>query len=191
MMRKVSASCFVFIIVMSVSLWILTGKWMSDGKLPKANGKNKFAVILGAKVNGETPSLSLQFRLDAALKYAKEYPNIKLILSGGQGPGENITEAEAMKRYLIENGISEDRLLLEEHSTSTYENILFSKKLLPASINTITIITSDFHLSRARILASTLGLQSDAISAKTPRAVEFKLTTRERLALLKTSVFGK
>ncbi|MEK3888565.1 YdcF family protein [Bacillus sp. FSL K6-3431] len=190
-MRKVSASCFVFIIVMSVSLWILTGKWMSDGKLPKANGKNKFAVILGAKVNGETPSLSLQFRLDAALKYAKEYPNIKLILSGGQGPGENITEAEAMKRYLIENGISEDRLLLEEHSTSTYENILFSKKLLPASINTITIITSDFHLSRARILASTLGLQSDAISAKTPRAVEFKLTTRERLALLKTSVFGK
>ncbi len=85
---------------------------------------NDYAVILGAKVNGEIPSLSLQFRLDAALEYAIQYPHVYLILSGGQGPGEHISESEAMKRFLVKNGIQEERLLIEDLSTSTYENLL-------------------------------------------------------------------
>ncbi|MCM3112109.1 YdcF family protein [Lederbergia lenta] len=191
MIKKIISLSFLFILSLSIFLWMLTGKWMNEGKKPKANGKNEYAVILGAKVNGDVPSLSLQFRLDAALKYANTYPHVKLILSGGQGPGENITEAKAMKKFLVEKGISDDRLILEEKSTSTYENILFSKELLPTSVQSITIITSDFHLARAKKLADTLKLQSDVVSAKTPNVVEFKLTTRERLALLKTSIFGK
>ncbi|MCR2821305.1 YdcF family protein [Lederbergia panacisoli] len=177
--------------ILCISMWIETGNWMIAGRLPEANGKNEYAVILGAKVNGENPSLSLRYRLEAALDYAKKHPNIKLILSGGQGPDEDITEAEAMRRYLAENGIDEDRLILETASTSTYENIQFSKKLLPASIHSVTIITSDYHLARAREIARKLDLESDAVAAKTPKVVEWKLTTRERLALLKTSVFGK
>ena len=101
---------------------------MADGQKPLANGTNEYAIILGAKVNGEVPSLSLRYRLDAALRYADEYPHVKFILSGGQGPGEHITEAEAMKRFLLDHGIKEERLLLEQQSTSTYENILFSKR---------------------------------------------------------------
>ena len=164
---------------------------MADGQKPLANGTNEYAIILGAKVNGEIPSLSLRYRLDAALKYADEYPHVKFILSGGQGPGELITEAEAMKRFLLDHGIKEERLLLEQQSTSTYENILFSKRIMPASINEATIITSDYHLARARKLAKTLGLQTDAVSAETPKIVELKLTTRERLALLKDRYFRK
>ncbi|MBS4195931.1 YdcF family protein [Bacillus sp. FJAT-49870] len=172
-------------------MWIKTGNWMYAGKLPAANGENEYAIILGAKVNGEIPSLSLRYRLEAALDYAKKHPEVKFILSGGQGPDEDITEAEAMKRYLMENGIEEDRLILETASTSTYENIQFSRKLLPASVNSVTIVTSDYHLARAREIARQLDLESDAVAAKTPKVVEWKLTTRERLALLKTSVFGR
>lgn len=181
----------IFIIILSISLWNLTNKWIADGQKPAATGVNEYAIILGAKVNGENPSLSLLYRLEAALAYANDHPHVKLILSGGQGPGELITEAEAMKRFFLDNGIEADRLLLEQESTSTYENILFSKEMLPQSIDTLTVITSDYHLARARKLAETLGLQTDAVSAKTPQVVKLKLTTRERAALLKTAVFGK
>lgn len=172
-------------------LWILTGKWIADGKKPEADGTYDYALVLGAKVNGEIPSLSLQYRLEAALRYAKQHPNVKLVLSGGQGPDELISEAEAMKRYLVAHGISEGRLILEKNSSSTYENISFSKKLLPNSVSGITIITSDYHLARARKIASRLGLETDAVAAETPAIVRLKLTSRERFALIKTSFLQK
>ena len=126
---------------------------MADGQKPKANGTNEYAIILGAKVNGDTPSLSLRYRLDAALGYANDHRHVKFVLSGGQGPDEDITEAEAMKRFFVEKGIHEDRLILETESTTTYENLLFSKKLLPTSVQSVTIITSDYHIARTRKLA--------------------------------------
>lgn len=191
MIKKTIIFFLIFMIVLSISLWILTSKWIADGQKPAANGLNEYAIILGAKVNGTIPSLSLLYRLEAALTYANDHPHVKLILSGGQGPDEHITEAEAMKRFLLDKGITADRLLLEQKSTSTYENILFSKEMLPHSINKVTIITSDYHLARARGIADDFGLQSDAVLAKTPQIVKFKLTTRERAALLKTAIFGK
>ncbi len=163
---------------------------MAEGQSPVANGENDYAIILGAKVNGETPSLALRYRLEAALEYAREYPHVKLILSGGQGDDEYISEAEAMRRYLVENGIDEERLLLESASTSTYENILLSKELLPPSIRKATIITSDFHLARAKSIASDLDLQTDVVAANTPKIVELKMRLRERLALLKNFLIG-
>lgn len=175
----------------AIGLWALTGKWMEEGMEPEADGSNEYAIVLGAKVNGEVPSLALHYRIDAALDYAKKYPHVKFILSGGQGPDEMMTEAEAMRRYLVENGIDEERLLLEENSTSTQENLAFSKKLIPDSIKSVTIVTSDYHLARARKLAEKVGFDStDVIVANTPKVVEVKLKTRERLALLKTYLFG-
>jgi len=116
----------LIIIVMApvIFLWILTGKWIANGQKPIADGKNDYAIILGAKVNGEIPSLSLRYRLDAALEYANQYSHVLLVLSGGQGVAEYISEGEAMKKYLMKNGIDEDRLLVESASTSTYENVL-------------------------------------------------------------------
>ena len=190
-LKITSLSISLLLIVCLIILWILTGRLIVKGLLPEAEGKYEYSIILGAKVNGEIPSLSLQYRLDAALTYANKYPQVYLVLSGGQGPDEDISEAEAMKRFLVKNGIKEERLILESSSTSTYENILFSKKLLPDTIQTVTIITSDYHLARTRKIAKTLGLETDAIAAKTPKIVELKLRTRERVALLKTYIFGK
>ena len=82
---KAILTASVIVIFIVVFLWILTGQWMTDGVEPKANGSKDYAIILGAKVNGETPSLSLQYRLDAALDYAIQFPHVYLILSGGQG----------------------------------------------------------------------------------------------------------
>lgn len=178
-------------ILCSIIIWILTGKWILEGQQSKANGNYKYAIVLGAKVYGESPSRSLQYRLDSALQYALKHPHIKLILSGGQGPGEDITEAEAMKRFLLKNGIEEQRLLLESASTTTYENIDFSVKLMPGSIKEVTIITSNYHVARARKIAEILGYQTDAVIAKTPQVVEERLRNRERLALLKTVLLRK
>lgn len=181
----------IIAMVLVILLWILTGKWIANGQKPIADGKNDYAIILGAKVNGEIPSLSLRYRLDAALDYANDYPHVQLVLSGGQGPGEHISEAEAMRRYLMENGIDEDRLLLESTSTSTYENILYSQEMLPSSVRSVTIITSDYHLERSKRIAQNLNLQADVVAAKTPEVVEQKLRFRERIALIKTAIIGK
>lgn len=181
----------IIAMVLVILLWILTGKWIANGQKPIADGKNDYAIILGAKVNGENPSLSLRYRLDAALDYANDYPHVQLVLSGGQGPGEHISEAEAMRRYLMENGIDEDRLLLESTSTSTYENILYSQEMLPSSVRSVTIITSDYHLVRSKRIAQNLNLQADVVAAKTPEVVEQKLRFRERIALIKTAIIGK
>lgn len=188
---KVTLITSILVIFIVIFLWILTGSWIEDGLEPIADGSNDYAVILGAKVNGEIPSLSLQFRLDAALEYAIQYPHVYLILSGGQGPGEHISESEAMKRFLVKNGIQEERLLIEDLSTSTYENLLYSTELLPGSEDEITIITSDYHLARAKNIAQSLGFQTDVVVAKTPKVVELKLKTRERLALIKTVIVGR
>lgn len=190
-MRWIVLIQLVVIVSSGIGIWLLTSKWLEDGLDPKADGTNEYAIVLGAKVKkGNIPSLSLQYRLDAALAYAKEYTHVKLVLSGGQGHDEDIEEAVVMRDFLLENGIDESRLILENKSTSTYENLLFSQELLPSNIDSVTLITSDYHLQRAKILASKLGWESDVVAAKTPKVVELKVRTRERAALLKAYILG-
>lgn len=181
----------LIVIILASVIWMMSGKWISEGQKPTADGSNRYAIILGAKVNGEVPSLSLRYRLETALAYAEKYPDVMLILSGGQGPDEDISEAEAMRRYLTDHGVDEERLLMEAESTSTYENIRNAKKLMPEGVNEITIITSDYHLARARFIAKKLDLQSDALPAKTPSSVKAQQHIRERLAIIKTKLVGK
>jgi uncharacterized SAM-binding protein YcdF (DUF218 family) len=189
--REVAVACAIAITVSGIFLWWLTGKWIHEGVEPTADGTNDYAIVLGAKVKRDALSLSLQYRLEAALQYANEHPHVTMILAGGQGPDEPMSEAEAMRQFLTGNGIAEERLILEAASTSTYENILFSKKLLPSEIQSVTIITSDYHLARARKIAASLNLESDAVSAETPKRVAAKLVVRERIALVKTYIVGK
>ncbi|WP_107841542.1 YdcF family protein [Metasolibacillus meyeri] len=172
--------------------YYLLGAEINKGASSTADGTNDYLIILGAQVRhtGE-PSLSLQARLETATAYLHDYPHVKVIVSGGQGRDEPATEASVMADYLIEKGIAAERILLEEASTSTYENLLFSKELLPADIATITIASNDYHLQRAKFLAEVVGLEADVLAAGTPTSVEAKSRMRERLALLKTYVFGK
>lgn len=180
------------ILIIGFTLYFWTGSLLEQGSEPKADGANAYAIILGAKVKANgVPSLSLQYRLDTALDYLQQYPHVQVIVSGGQGVDEPMSEAELMYTYLVEAGIDEERLIRENTSTSTYENLLFSKKLLPKGTNAVTIISSDFHLARAQYLAGKIELEVDVVAAKTPKVVEGKLRFRERLALLKTIIVGQ
>ncbi|WP_246258456.1 YdcF family protein [Kroppenstedtia pulmonis] len=184
--KKIAFFIFMTAVILFVILWFLTGKWIRDGELPKADGSAKYAIVFGAKVNGDVPSLSLLYRMEAALEYARRYPDVTLIASGGKGEDEWISEAETIYHYLIKNGISPDRVIREDQSTSTYENIYFSSKFLPEDEGHITLISSDYHLARAQIVANRLGFKTDVVTAETPAIVKAQLFARERIALLYT-----
>ena len=151
-------------------------------------------IVLGAGVNGTQPSLALKTRLDAALAYAMKYPGIPLVLTGGQGYGEEISEAECMYRYLVARGVEPERLLLEDQARDTEENFRFSKAVLEengydtAQI-TVAVVSNDFHLCRAEILARREGLAPTGVGAPIPWPhLEINYYIREAFALAKTYV---
>lgn len=126
-------------------------------------------VVLGCRVYGEKPSLSLVERLDAAYKYLTEHKDAVCVLSGGQGNGEDISEAECMYRYLTNKGIEPSRLFKEESSTSTRENIEFSMNVIEENgLNPkIAIATSEYHEYRASKIAESMGVECAAVPAHT------------------------
>jgi uncharacterized SAM-binding protein YcdF (DUF218 family) len=144
-----------------------------------------YIIILGARVEGEIPSLALQYRIDAAANYMKKNKETLAIASGGQGPGEDITEAEAIKRGLLKHGVDGNRIILEDKSTDTVENITFSKKLIPDHLETGLIVSNDFHLYRAKSIAKDQGLSLQGIPAETPTIAIPKSYLREYLAITK------
>lgn len=145
-----------------------------------------YVIILGAGLNGDKPSKSLETRLHAGTDFLKKNKEIPVIVSGGQGPGETITEAEAMARYLKVHGISENRIYEENQSTSTYENLLYSKQLMGEIDPTVLIITNDFHIARTKIIAKELELTSYYLSAESPGFVKINYLIREYFAFIKT-----
>jgi len=125
-------------------------------------------IVLGAGVNGTAPSLSLRERLDAAAAYLQAHPNATCIVSGGQGRGEDITEAECMFRYLTAAGIDPQRIIKEDRATSTEENLAYSMALIDeVHRSSIGIVSSEYHLYRAGLMARDLGLDPILIPART------------------------
>lgn len=152
-------------------------------------------VVLGAGVRGTVPSLSLSERIHAAYDYLSANPHTVAVLSGGQGPGEEITEAACMYRELTEMGIDGSRLLLEENSTSTIENLRFSMDLVEESTGIrpekIGIVSSEYHLFRAGLFAKKLGLESVGIPAKTTWfTLRLNYYLREIVAVWKYYILG-
>lgn len=188
--RIIFALLFILLILVLIFYWL--DYEMNAALKNEADGSNEYVVILGAKVKpGGIPSQSLKNRLDAAVDYLQKYPTVKAIVTGGQGADEDRTEASVMADYLIEHGIAGERVLLEDQSTTTYENLLFAKKLLPENTKSITIVSNDFHLKRATILAQKLGLKADVVAAPTPKVVNTKSRIRERLAIIKAYTRGQ
>ena len=116
-------------------------------------------IILGAGVNGTTPSLMLSSRLRAALDFIADKPDIPVICSGGQGPGEDISEADCMADWLIARGVDEGRIYREDKSTSTRENFDFSYAIMAENgldaTGTFAYVTNDYHIYRAGRIAGT------------------------------------
>jgi uncharacterized SAM-binding protein YcdF (DUF218 family) len=146
-------------------------------------------LVLGAGLyRGETPSYVLQNRLQTACDYLRAHPESVAVLAGGQGPNENVTEAFAMRRWLIAKGIAEERLYMEDRSTSTYENIAFSLPIIrELDYEQAVIVTNHFHLLRASLIAEHYELPTQLLGAPTPRIFLVPATyyIREYFALIK------
>lgn len=176
------AGCLLFFLL----CWQIIREMTSSGS-PNLD----YVVILGAQVKGELPSKALHKRLEKAREYVKENESTVLILSGGQGSGENITEAECMRRWLTEQGISEKRMILEERSTNTRENLEFSHKLTGCGGKRTGILSNDFHVYRAVRLAEKLGYeQAEGIAAPSDPIMEAHYVLREVFALIKEKLVG-
>lgn len=147
-------------------------------------------IVLGSGVKGEKVPPNLQNRLDAAYEYFLENPDSVIVVSGGQGNGENISEALAMQRYLTGKGIPTEKILMEDRSTSTEENFKFSKELLDSYFNneeySVVFVTNDFHIIRAKFWANEAGFESVShLHSKTPFWIVIPNGIRESMGIVK------
>lgn len=156
---------------------------------------SEYLVVLGAGVNGTVPSRSLRERLDGAYDYLIRYPENIAIVSGGQGSGEDITEAQCMYDYLVGRGISPERIWMEPKATNTLENLRFSLDVIEEKTGSrpsrIAIVSSEYHLHRAGIFARWLELDADLVPAKTVvPPLRWNYYLREVFAVWYYSLFG-
>lgn len=126
-------------------------------------------IVLGCAVRNGRPSLTLRYRLDAALAYLSQSPDTTVVVSGGQGPQESVSEARAMADYLMARGIAQERIILEDQSTSTYENFKFCKAILDARFDadaSVAFVTTGFHVYRSRRVAAMHGIRAVGLPAR-------------------------
>lgn len=182
-------------LVVGVAAAAVTSSFILRAAHPKDTAACRYVIVLGAGVNGTEPSLTLSERIHAAYEYLSHNPEAIAVLSGGQGPNEDITEAACMYRELTQMGIRPEQLLLEEASTSTIENLQFSIALLEDQMGLrpgkVGIISSEYHLFRAGQFAKELDVKAVGIPAKTtwlPLRINYYL--REIAAVWKYLVLG-
>ncbi len=183
----------LLIIALAIYLFVLNTKMLIAAHKKADTDKPTTVIILGCRVKGTRPTRMLRRRLDAGLKALNDNPQSICIASGGKGEDEKISEAQAMKAYLIEKGLDESRIYLEDQSCSTYQNLKLSKVIiekynLPKQV---CIATDGFHQYRASIMAKSLGINSAAISAPTEPRYEPTYRVREWLALTYFFIFQK
>lgn len=150
---------------------LVTGTVIYHAGLGSPETACDYVIVLGCGVNGTEPSLSLRNRIDGAYAYLTAHPDAICVVSGGQGPGEGMTEAACMKRELVAMGIDPARIWEEDRSTSTMENLEFSLAVIEANAgvrpDTVGIVSAEYHLCRAGLMANSLGVSSVGIPAKT------------------------
>ena len=159
----------------------------------KANGNEDAVIILGCAVIGDRPSNTMKMRVDSAYELYSSRNDVIYVVSGGKGPQENISEAEAMKRLLKDKGIPDKQIILEDNATSTTENFKFSKTILDEHFDTVykaAYVTNDFHCYRAGKLAEICGFKNvSCVSAPTPKSAVIFCYIREVLAVIKLWIF--
>ncbi|WP_055071640.1 YdcF family protein [Clostridium massiliamazoniense] len=189
-----------FFIVLVIAVIIIDGSIIGIFAMKKNKNKSDYIIVLGAGLlNGDQISATLKNRLDTTLEYINNHDrNETIVVSGGKGNDERISEAEAMKRYLVSHGIKENRILMEDKSTSTFENFKFSKSIIEEHSQkevkdiSIKIITNGFHCFRSSFLSKRVGFgQSEVYSAKTPWYLIPAYYSREFIAIGKSAIVDK
>ena len=169
------------------------------GSYDHIQGDPQAMVVLGCRVMPEGhPSILLQDRLDAALDYWEAHPEVTVVVSGGQGSNEPTSEARCMADYLMDSGVPEDQILLEDRSHNTKENLLYSRELLAAEgiqveHADVLVVSNGFHLTRTRMLAERFGYgEVSTLAAPTTHIPSrIQMYIREPLALMKSFLLDR
>lgn len=175
-----------------ISFIVIEGLIIYEGEKKDSN-KVDYVIILGARLYGERPSPALLERLKVAEIYLKDNEDVKAIVSGGQGINEDIPEAHAMKKHLVSQGIDEDRIIIEDESTTTFENLKFSIDKMDFKQENIEIMiaTNKYHIFRSKLLAKRLGLVPYGLPGKIPPSIVLQSYVREYFALIKSILFDR
>lgn len=194
-MKKIISRILVILIIIGVaSFIIIEGVILIEGS-KKATNRVDYVIILGARLYGDIPSPALLERLKVAKDYLIENGDVKVVVAGGQGIDEDIPEAQAMAKYLVDNGIEENRIIIEDKSTSTFENLHFSLDKLREidDVETLNalIVTNKYHIFRAKFLARRLGMNPYGLPAKIPPTIIVQSYIREYFAVIKSMIFDK
>lgn len=188
--KKIIGALLAFGLVILISFGAFLAIY---GSRDTADYTENTVIVLGCGIRGERVSVGLAKRLNKAAEYHKKNPDAVIIVSGGQGPQENITEALAMKRYLVDKGIDESKIIMEEKSTSTITNFRYSREIMEReglSLSSVVFVTNAYHVYRAASYAKDEGflevnhLGTDIIWYTIPMNY-----MREMLAVMKMWVF--
>ena len=168
-----------------------------SGARDEVRGDPKVMVILGCQLHDWGPSVMLQDRLDKALEYLQDHPDMTVVVSGGQGENEPTTEAQGMADYLADHGFARENIILETQSHNTHQNLTYSARHLEeAGVDIksgVVIVSNGFHLTRAKMLAGRAGYENVSTLAAPSSHLpsRLKMYIREPLALVKSFVFDR
>ena len=160
-----------------------------------ADYEEQTVIVLGCGLRGERVSVGLAKRLNKAAEYHEKNREAMIIVSGGQGPQEDISEALAMKRYLVDKGVPEDKIIMEDRSTSTITNFRYSREIMEEegmSLSSVVLVTNAYHVYRSAYYAKAEGfvdiahLGTDIIWYTVPMNY-----MREMMAVAKMWVFDR
>lgn len=183
------AAYALFTVIFSTTTFLI----LKNAELPK-DKRADAVIVLGAAVRGDTPSVQLAFRLERALEYFRENPDIIIVVSGGRGHDEAYPEAEVMKKWLAGRGVPEERIIEEPMATSTEENFTFSSSLIEERLGSecsIAFVTNRFHIFRAERLAQSLGMDAFGIAAREYMPFILNDYMRECAAIVQHFITGR
>lgn len=183
---------YVVLVVLAAAFVSVEAMILVYGRKPY-HEEADIVIILGARLYGSVPSPALSLRLDKALRYLDAHEDSSVIVSGAKGPGEDVTEAFAMKMYLVERGISPERITEEDQSTNTFENIRNSLRILGGSQDgrKLLIVSNDFHVLRAKLIAWKLGWDAGTLGSPSPPSVVVQYHLREFFGIIKSLVVDR
>ena len=194
MKKKILKMMNTLFIIFLISFIVIEGLIIAHGKKVSTE-KVDYVIVLGARLYGEVPSPALLERLKVAKEYLLDNEDVKVVVSGGQGANEDVSEAFAMEKYLIDNGIEKSRIIMEDRSTNTFENLKLSldeiRKVDEREDLTVLIATNKYHIFRSKLLAKRFGLKAYGLPAKIPPTIVLHSYIREYLAVIKSFLFDR
>ncbi len=150
---------FLVFVCLGCLLFVLVEVMILSGFMAKGEAGLDYIIVLGAQMKAQGPSRVLQMRLDTAYDYLVENPGTMVIVSGAQGSDEHVSEAQGMYDYLVGKGIAPERIVKEDQSRNTSQNINYSSAFLDKEKDSVGIVTNNFHIFRATHIAKKSGYQ--------------------------------